>query len=69
METNISIFFIILKDIVLLYDYIKFKLHIFHSLGKLRKNSISQEEVINSYVIFGIIGEFEKSVDDIFRLD
>ena len=55
-----------LKDVLQLYDYIRFELRIFCNLGKTRTNtSISLRISDNCYVIFGIIGEFEKSENDI----
>ena len=55
-----------LKDILLLYDCIKFELHIFCSLGKIRTNNISPRISDRQLVIFAIIGEFEKPEYDIF---
>ena len=53
---------------LLVYDYMKFELHIFCNLGKIRTNStfprISDQQLRH----FLIIGEFEKSENDIFRL-
>ena len=47
-----------LKDILLLYGYIKFELHIFCSLGKIRKNSnsprISDQQLRHFWHYWGV---------------